>query len=172
MLGLSDMKSFFKFSLTSIFIILPLLTFAAPSAQDKAATEAASFVAKFNEIILYPLIALLSAVAFLVFLWGCAMYFINATNDQARQQGVKHITFGIIGLVVMLSAFAILSIATSTFGLDKQLKCANNPSLSGCPDVFVIPASSAGEANSGNGSSAGEANSGNGSSAGEANSGR
>jgi hypothetical protein len=139
MLRLSNMKSFFTFSLTSLLAFLPLLTFAV-SAQDKAAAEAASFVVKFNAIILYPLIALLSAVAFLVFLWGCAQYFINATNDQARQQGVKHITFGIIGLVVMLSAFAILSIATSTFGLDDQLKCANNPSLSGCDKAFTVPA--------------------------------
>ena len=133
------MKSFFKFGLTSLFAFLPLLTFAV-SPQDKAAAEAASFVAKFNDIILYPLIALLSAVAFLVFLWGCAQYFINATNDQARQQGVKHITFGIIGLVVMLSAFAILRIATGTFGLGDQLECANDPSGTNCGNAFVIPA--------------------------------
>ena len=133
------MKPFLKSSLASLFAFFPLLTFA-QSAQQKAATEASSFVAKFNEIILYPLIALLSAVAFLVFLWGCAQYFINATNDQARQQGVKHITYGIIGLVVMLSAFAILSIATSTFGLDKQLECANDPSASGCDSAFTVPA--------------------------------
>ena len=132
------MKSLLKLSLTSAFALLPLLSFAQPP-QEKAAAEAASFVAKFNEIILFPLIALLSAVAFLVFLWGCAQYFINATNEPARQQGVKHITFGIIGLVVMLSAFAILGIATSTFGLDKQLECANDPSGTNCEQAFVIP---------------------------------
>lgn len=118
--------------------LLPLIV-SAQSAQDKAATEAASFVAKLNEVILFPLITLLTAVAFLVFLWGCAQYFINATNDQARQQGVKHITFGIIGLVVMLSAFAILSIAAATFGLNDQLDCANDPSQGGCSEVFTIP---------------------------------
>jgi len=143
------MKSFFKFGLTSVFTFLPFFTFA-QSPQDQAAAEAASFVAKFNEIILFPLIALLSAIAFLVFLWGCAQYFINATNDQARQQGVKHITYGIIGLVVMLSAFAILSIAASTFGLDKQLECANDPSASGCGEAFVIPDSGGSNPSNGN----------------------
>ena len=132
------MKSLLKLSLTSAFALLPFYV-SAQSPQDKAAAETALFVAKFNDIILYPLIALLSAVAFLVFLWGCAQYFIHATNDQARQQGVKHITFGIIGLVVMLSAFAILGIATSTFGLDKQLECANDPSGTNCEQAFVIP---------------------------------
>jgi hypothetical protein len=164
------MKSLLKLSLTSAFALLPFYV-SAQSPQDKAAAETALFVAKFNDIILYPLIALLSAVAFLVFLWGCAQYFIHATNDQARQQGVKHITFGIIGLVVMLSAFAILRIAASTFGLDKELECANNPSLSGCGDVFVVPNSTGSPANTGNGTTGSPANTGNGTTGSPANTG-
>jgi len=132
------MKSHFKYLTVAVFVLLPAVT----SAQ--AEIEAASFVARFNEVILYPLIALLTAVAFLVFLWGCAQYFINATNDQARQQGVKHITFGIIGLVVMLSAFAILNIAANTFGLGQQLSCADDPSQGGCDSVFSIPNNTSG----------------------------
>lgn len=107
--------------------------------QQKAASEASSFVAKFNDIILYPTIGLLSAVAFIVFLWGVAEYFFNANNDKAREQGVKHITYGIIGLVVMLSAFTILSIAAATFGLNDELDCANDPTGAGCGSVFQIP---------------------------------
>ena len=114
------------------------------SPQQQAANEAAGFVAKFNDIILFPTIALLSALAFLVFLLGCAEYFINATNETARQQGVKHITYGIIGLVIMVSAFAILSIATSTFGLGDQLNCANDPSGSGCDSAFTLPSNTGG----------------------------
>ncbi len=109
------------------------------SPQQQATSQAASFVAKFNDIILYPTLALLSAVAFLVFLWGCAEYFMNSANDKAREQGVKHITYGIIGLVVMVSAFAILKIAVATFGLSTQLDCANNPTLAGCENAFVVP---------------------------------
>lgn len=114
------------------------------SPQQQAAQEAAEFVKKFNDIILYPTIALLSAVAFFVFLWGVSEYFFNANNDQARQQGVKHITYGIIGLVVMLSAFTILSIAAATFGLNEQLDCANNPSGGGCAGAFQIPSQNGG----------------------------
>ena len=116
--------------------LLPITALAAPSAKQQAATEAAKFVDKFNKFILVPTIALLSAVAFLVFLWGCAEYFINANNDQARQQGVKHITYGIIGLVVMMSAYTILVFATATFGLDDELDCYDDPSGAGCAAVF------------------------------------
>ncbi|MCA9359319.1 hypothetical protein KC926_03895 [Candidatus Kaiserbacteria bacterium] len=110
------------------------------SPQQKAVGEAAGFVTKLNDIIIYPLIALLTAVAFLVFLWGCTEYFMNATNDQAREQGVKHITYGIIGLVIMISAFAILSIATATFGLGNQLNCADhtNATNPACANAFKI----------------------------------
>lgn len=121
------------------FLAWAQLVFASPEAR--AAAEAASFVETFNRVILFPTIALLSAVAFLVFLWGVAEYFFNAANEQARQQGVKHITFGIIGLVIMVSALAILSIAAATIGVDDNLRCAQDPSGLGCEDVFALPES-------------------------------
>jgi NADH:ubiquinone oxidoreductase subunit 2 (subunit N) len=108
------------------------------SPGQKAAAEADKFVDKVNDVILFPLIALLSAVAFLVFLYGCAEYIINAANDKSREQGVKHITWGIIGLVVMVTAWAILLLATGTFGLSDEAACANNPSGPGCAEKFDI----------------------------------
>ena len=96
------------------------------AAIDIATNNAVDFVAIVNEVILFPLIALLSAVAFIVFLWGCAEYVMNANNSSARSEGVQHITWGIIGLVVMMSAWAILSIAAATFGLDDNLNNAKN----------------------------------------------
>lgn len=101
--------------------------------------EAAEFVAKINDIILFPLIALLSAVAFLVFIYGSAQYIMNAASDQAREEGKKHITYGIIGLTIMMSAFALLQLAAGTFGLNQQLDCANDPSASGCDSAFTLP---------------------------------
>jgi Type IV secretion system pilin len=79
--------------------------------------EAASLVQKINEVILFPLIALLSAIAILVFVYGCAIYIMNASNETARATGKKHIMFGIIGLLVMVAAYSILSLAAGTFGL-------------------------------------------------------
>ena len=114
----------------------PVLAYA-QSAQQRAAQEAASFVGILNDVVIFPLIALLSAVAFFVFLWGCAQYVFNATNDQARQQGVKHITYGIIGLIVMLSAFTILTIVATTFGLNDEMNCAADDA--GCSSAFTIP---------------------------------
>lgn len=100
--------------------------------------EAGLFVDKLNDIILFPLIALLSGIAFLVFIYGCVVYIFNAENETARTEGKKHILYGIIGLVIMISAYGLLTIATGTFGLNKQLDCANDPLGAGCDTAFDI----------------------------------
>ncbi len=107
--------------------------------QQQAAAEAAKFVDKLNDIILFPLITLMSGVAFLFFIYGSAVYIMNASNETAREEGKKHIMYGIIGLLVMVSAYAILSIAVNTFGLEKQLECADDPSAGGCTEAFKLP---------------------------------
>lgn len=105
--------------------------------MDSSTDLAYSFVQRFNEVILFPTIALLSAIAVLVFMYGCFLYIVRAGDPAARAQGVKHITWGIVGVVVMLSAYTIMSIAAGTFGLEDTLDCANNPSQSGCDGVVV-----------------------------------
>lgn len=99
--------------------------------------QAAEFVADLNRVILFPLIALMMGIAFFYFVWGAAEYLLGASNESAREDGKKHLMYGIIGLVVMTSAFAILSLAAGTFGLNRQLDCANNPGGSGCASVFT-----------------------------------
>ncbi|HMO77742.1 MAG TPA: hypothetical protein PKA42_03200 [Candidatus Paceibacterota bacterium] len=105
--------------------------------NSKTAVETAKgFVDQVDKIFLFPLIILLSSIAFLVFLYGCAEYIMNADNDTARETGKKHITFGLIGLVIMMSAYALLNLAVGTFGLSKQLDCANKPDQNGCDFIF------------------------------------
>lgn len=83
-----------------------------------AADSARLFVQAINEAFLFPLIALLMALAFLVFLWGCFEYIKEAGNEQGRETGKQHLLYGVIGMLVMLSAYAILNLAAGTFGID------------------------------------------------------
>ncbi|MEK7462704.1 MAG: pilin [Patescibacteria group bacterium] len=107
--------------------------------QQKAVAEASSFVDKLNNVILFPLVALLLGVAFLVFIYGCVEYVFKSGNESARADGIKHITWGIVGLVVMVTAWAILSLATGTFGLGNELDCASDPTKAGCSNAFNLP---------------------------------
>lgn len=108
-------------------------------ANSRAMAVAKDFVDNINQIILFPTITLLSAVALLVFLWGAFEYFMNATNDTERQRGSRHMLFGVIGLVIMVSVWAILTVAANSFGLGDQLNCAQDPSGPGCASVFDLP---------------------------------
>ena len=85
------------------------------------------FVVLLNENILFPLIALLTATALLVFLLGCLQFMQSADNEEGRAKGSRHILWGLIGLLVMLSAFTILKLAAGTINLDDELR-ENSPS--------------------------------------------
>ncbi len=86
---------------------------------------ARTFVDRLNDIILFPLIALMAAIALLYFLYGAFMYIAKADNETEQTTGKQHMLYGIIGLVIMFSAFAILQIAAGTFDLGDELDCAD-----------------------------------------------
>ncbi len=75
---------------------------------------ARGFVSKMNEVILFPLITLLLGIALLVFLYGLFEFVKDAGSDDARETGKRHMLYGIIGMLIMLSAYAILTIAVNT----------------------------------------------------------
>ena len=91
-----------------------MIAFAADGAH---VTAAKSMLAKIESAILFPLMTLMMAVALLVFLWGMYEYVLNADDEGARSTGKMHMMYGIIGLLVMISALGILKIAAGTFGI-------------------------------------------------------
>ena len=78
---------------------------------------AESLLTKINAVIFFPLLTLMVSVALLVFLWGAFEYVKNSDSDEGRAKGARHMLYGVIGLLVMLSAYAILRIAAGTFGI-------------------------------------------------------
>jgi hypothetical protein len=104
-----------------------MYTFAASEAQ----VVAQSFLARINDAILFPLITLLMAIALLVFLYGAFEYVKGAQNDGDRETGRTHLLYGTIGMLVMLSALALLTIAAGTFGLENELYDAQDTSSFG-----------------------------------------
>jgi hypothetical protein len=97
-----------------------MYTYAATEAQ----VVAQEFLTKINEAILFPLITLMMAIALLIFLYGAFEYVKGASNDGDRETGKRHLLYGTIGMLVMLSAMALLSLAAATFGLENELEDA------------------------------------------------
>jgi hypothetical protein len=78
---------------------------------------AQSIVTRVENAILFPLMTFMLSVALLMFLWGMYEYVRDAENDGSRGKGRSHMLYGIIGMLVMLCAMAILEIAAGTFGV-------------------------------------------------------
>ena len=79
--------------------------------------NADKLIHNFNRVIFNPIIVLLFAVALLVFLWGVFQYVKGADSEDARSTGALHIWWGLIGMVIMVSAFGILNAILGTFGI-------------------------------------------------------
>lgn len=67
--------------------------------------------------IINPLIILISAGAFVVFLWGVFIFIKNASDDTKRAEAQSAILWGLIGLAIIFGVYGILNIALNTFGL-------------------------------------------------------
>ncbi len=93
--------------------------FAADAPQGVSPADA--LVGKIESLIVFPLITLFLAIAVLVFLWGAFNFVTNADDDEARKKGKRHMVFGLLGLLIMISALSILRIAAGTFGVDGPL---------------------------------------------------
>ena len=74
-----------------------------------------AFLTTLGVEIVNPIINLLFAAAVVYFLWGVYKYISGAESPDGREQGSRHIIWGIVGLVIMVSVFAIIRMATGTF---------------------------------------------------------
>jgi hypothetical protein len=88
-----------------------------------------ALVHNFNTFIINPVLAVLFAFAMLVFVWGIIEFLIavNYSGDHGKQEdGKRHMLWGLIGIFIMVSAYAILEfIASNACG-----------SLSACKGTF------------------------------------
>lgn len=77
-----------------------------------------TLVARITDAIINPLIALIFAAGFLVFAWGVVQFMLGLANDtEAKNDGKKHMLWGVIGMAIMMSALGILRVIANTFGL-------------------------------------------------------
>jgi succinate dehydrogenase/fumarate reductase cytochrome b subunit len=74
-----------------------------------------AFMTKVSDNIINPIIAVIFALALVYFLYGLLTFILNAGNESGRAIGKQHMVWGTIGMVVMVSVFAILQMVLLTF---------------------------------------------------------
>jgi uncharacterized membrane protein len=75
------------------------------------------FIHKVSIVIINPLIRLVFLVALVVFIWGVFGYVKNGDSDEARSTGRRHMIWGVFGMFIMISVFAIMAFVLNTFDI-------------------------------------------------------
>lgn len=97
------------------FFIASFLPFAAIAAKSDTIQ---TLLGKISAKIIFPFVNFLLVLATLVFLWGVIQYVIAGDSADKSQKAKQQIVWGLIGLTVMASAWAIVDvIENSIFGL-------------------------------------------------------
>jgi len=76
------------------------------------------FINNINTEIIAPIIVLLFVLALVLFFWGVFEYIQGAANETTRGIGRSHMMWGIIGIFIMVSAWAIMKIVMNSVGID------------------------------------------------------
>ena len=94
-------------------IFLPAIAHATPPPIPPSAK---SFIGKVSTEILDPIIAILFALATLMFFYNVARYIWNPDNEEMREEGKTGMLYGIIGMFIMVAVFGILKFIISSTG--------------------------------------------------------
>lgn len=108
-----------------IYFFTPLIAFAQTNATNPTIKE---LVWKISYNILNPLIKLGFVIAILYFAWGVVQYIrnreagsvweaqITGEGGEKGKSGAEHLIWGIVGLFIMVSAFAIMNLIKGVIG--------------------------------------------------------
>lgn len=81
-------------------------------------TNVITFIHKVNDAILNPIIRIIFLAALVYFLWGVFNYVRKSDSDTERETGRNHMIWGIFGMFIMISAYAIINVIIGTVGVD------------------------------------------------------
>jgi hypothetical protein len=113
-------------------IIAPFLAFAQTTTGSGSCASQASgtigYILCIAGNILNTLIPILIVLGVVYFIWGVLQYVISS-NEEDKAKGKSHMIYGIIGLVVIVALWGLVSILTTTFGLNSGSVNVNAPTI-------------------------------------------
>ena len=79
---------------------------------------------KFAALIINPLILLLFSAGLLVFIFGLVEFLAGLQGwGERKDDGKRHMLWGVVGMFIMASAWAILQLIARTVGQTTTLSC-------------------------------------------------
>lgn len=115
-----------KILFSTVAFLSPVLAFAQINAgnsitgQISDADDVVSRILSFFNVAIYILISL--AVLFII--WKIVMHFIKGEGTE-KQENLKEIGWGVLGLFIILSIWGLVNILVRTFSLDRNVPNQN-----------------------------------------------
>ena len=91
-----------------------------------------TLVGKFEAYIVNPAIVIVFALGFFLFIYGLVEFLWKLNEGGDNAEGKKHMLWGIVGMLIMVSVYGILELLDGTFGLDYK-----NPDVSRANSIIV-----------------------------------
>lgn len=87
---------------------------------------------RFWSLIISPLILVVLACGFFLFVWGLVQFLWNLNEGGDNKVGKDHMLWGIVGMLIMVSVYGILNLLSNTFGLN-----FSNPDVTRANNITV-----------------------------------
>jgi hypothetical protein len=88
------------------------------AASSACTSSAQAFANCLSRVIINPILALIFAIGLLVFIYGIVEYMAGLASDgKSKEEGKKHMLWGLIGMFIMVAAWGILRIIASTLNV-------------------------------------------------------
>jgi hypothetical protein len=86
--------------------------------QNVQKSAAAPIITKIVSNIVVPVVEVMFLVALTVFVWGVFGVISKGGEPTVRNDAKNHVLWGVIGMVIMLSAYGIIRVIGGTIGVD------------------------------------------------------
>ena len=85
-----------------------------------------TLVSSLETVIINPLLLLLFSAGLLVFFWGVIEFLLalNVSGQSSKEDGKRHMLWGLIGMFIMVSAYAFLNFIASNVCGGTAASCA------------------------------------------------
>ncbi len=91
--------------------------------KDESFNKVYEIISRINTYVINPIILLLFGIALLFFFYGLIEYLLKSKTDTSIiKKGTNHILFGIFGMFIMVSVFAILRVIVNSLPIDNISK--------------------------------------------------
>jgi hypothetical protein len=81
---------------------------------------ASTIINRLVDLIINPLILLVFACGFFLFMWGLVKFLWNSREGEINDNGKQHMLWGVVGMFIMVSVYGIINLITGTFGITEQ----------------------------------------------------